>query len=170
MDLKAHIRQIPDFPKPGILFYDISTLLQQPGAFRVAIERMAELVVPHRPDRLVGIESRGFIFAAPLTLQIGVGFAMVRKRGKLPGSIVGHAYNLEYGSDTIEVSSDLIAPGSRVVIVDDLIATGGTVAATVELLEKIEVEVVAAVFLIELAALRGRERLKVPVASLVTDD
>jgi adenine phosphoribosyltransferase len=170
MDLKTHIRQIPDFPKPGILFYDILTLLQQPGVFRVAIERMAGLVVPHRPDRLVGIESRGFIFAAALTLRLDVGFAMVRKRGKLPGSVVGHAYNLEYGSDTIEISSDLIAPGSRVVIVDDLIATGGTVAATVELLEKIEVEVVAAVFLIELAGLRGRERLKVPVASLLTDN
>ena len=170
MDLKAHIRQIADFPKPGILFYDISTLLQQPDVFRVAIERMAELVAPYRPDRLVGIESRGFIFAAPLTLYVGVGFAMVRKRGKLPGSVVGHAYNLEYGSDTIEISSDLIAPGSRVVVVDDLIATGGTVAATVELLEKIDVEVVAAVFLIELTVLRGRERLKVPVASLLTED
>jgi len=169
MDLKAHIRQIPDFPKPGILFYDISTLLQQPDAFRVAIERMAEQVAAHRPDRLVGIESRGFIFAAALALHSGVGFAMVRKRGKLPGSVVGHAYNLEYGSDTIEISSDLIAPGSRVVIIDDLIATGGTVAATVELLEKIDVEVAAAVFLIELADLRGRERLKIPVASLLTD-
>jgi adenine phosphoribosyltransferase len=170
MDLKAHIRQIPDFPKPGILFYDISTLLQRPDVFRVAIERMAELVVPHRPDRLVGIESRGFIFAAPLALRIGVGFAMVRKRGKLPGSVVGHAYNLEYGSDTIEISSDLMAPGSRVVIVDDLIATGGTVAATVELLDKIDANVAAAVFLIELTGLRGRERLRIPVASLLTGD
>ena len=170
MDLKAHIRQIPDFPKPGILFYDISTLLQQADAFRVAIERMAELVAPYRPDRLVGIESRGFIFAAPLALSIGVGFTMVRKRGKLPGSVVGHAYNLEYGSDRIEISSDLIAPGSRVVIVDDLIATGGTVAATVELLDKIDVDVAAAVFLIELVSLRGRERLRIPVASLLTDD
>jgi len=170
MDLKAHIRQIPDFPRPGILFYDISTLLQRPDAFRAAIERMAQLVAPHRPDRLVGIESRGFVFAAPLTLHLGVGFAMVRKRGKLPGSVVGHAYNLEYGTDTIEISSDLIAPGSRVVIVDDLIATGGTAAATVELLEKIDVEVAAAVFLIELTGLGGRERLKIPVASLLTDD
>ena len=170
MDLKGHIRQIPDFPKPGILFYDISTLLQRPEVFRVAIERMAELIAPHRPDRLVGIESRGFIFAAPLALRLGVGFAMVRKRGKLPGSVVGHAYNLEYGSDTIEISSDLIAPGSRAVIVDDLIATGGTAAATAELLEKIDAQVAAAVFLIELPALRGRERLRMPVASLVTGD
>ncbi|HSA79244.1 MAG TPA: adenine phosphoribosyltransferase, partial [Geminicoccaceae bacterium] len=102
MDLKAHIRQIPDFPKPGILFYDISTLLQRSDAFRVAIERMADLVLPYRPVRLIGIESRGFVFAAPLALRLGVGFTMVRKRGKLPGSVVGHAYSLEYGSDTIE--------------------------------------------------------------------
>jgi adenine phosphoribosyltransferase len=95
MDLRAQIRQIPDFPRPGILFYDISTLLQQPAAFRVAIERLAALVAPHRPDRLVGIESRGFIFAAPLALHLDLGFTMVRKRGKLPGSVVGHAYDLE---------------------------------------------------------------------------
>ena len=170
MDLKAHIRQIPDFPKLGILFYDISTLLQQPEAFRVAIDRMAKLVAPHRPDRLVGIESRGFIFAAPLALHLGVGFAMVRKRGKLPGSVVGHAYHLEYGRDTIEISSDLIPSGSRVVIVDDLIATGGTAAATAELLDKIDATAAAAVFLIELTALGGRKRLQMPVASLVTDD
>jgi adenine phosphoribosyltransferase len=170
MDLKAQIRQIPDFPKTGILFYDISTLLQQPEAFRAAIERMAALVAPYRPDRLVGIESRGFIFAAPLALQLGVGFTMVRKRGKLPGSVVGHAYDLEYGSDTIEISSDLLAPGSRIVIIDDLLATGGTVAATVELLQKIDAEVTAAVFLIELASLGGRERLRVPVESLIAAD
>jgi adenine phosphoribosyltransferase len=170
MDLKAQIRQIPDFPKPGILFYDISTLLQQPAAFAIAVERMAELVRELRPDRLVGIESRGFIFAAPLALRLGVGMAMVRKRGKLPGSVVGHAYHLEYGSDTIEISSDLIAPGSRAVIVDDLIATGGTAAATAELLAKIEVVVAGAVFLIELPALGGRERLKVPVASVLTGE
>jgi adenine phosphoribosyltransferase len=168
MDLKAQIRQIPDFPKPGILFYDISTLLQQPEAFRAAIERMAALVAPYRPDRLVGIESRGFIFAAPLALQLGVGFTMVRKRGKLPGSVVGHAYDLEYGSDTIEISSDLLAPGSRVVLIDDLLATGVTVAATVELLGKIDAEVTAAVFLIELVGLGGRERLGIPVASVLS--
>jgi adenine phosphoribosyltransferase len=170
MDLKAQIRQIPDFPKPGILFYDISTLLQRPAAFEAAIERMAELVLRHRPDCLIGIESRGFIFAAPLALRLGVGMAMVRKRGKLPGSVVGHAYHLEYGSDTIEISSDLLPAGSRGVIVDDLIATGGTAAATAELLAKIDVEVAGAVFLIELPALRGREQLKVPVASVLTGD
>ncbi len=167
MDLKAQIRQIPDFPKPGILFYDISTLLQRADAFQVAIDRLAALVARHRPDLLVGIESRGFIFAAPLVLQLEVGFAMVRKRGKLPGSVVGHAYNLEYGSDTLEISADLIPARSRVVIVDDLIATGGTAAATAELLAKIDVEVVAAAFLVELSGLDGRRRLRVPVESLL---
>jgi adenine phosphoribosyltransferase len=167
MDLKAQIRQIPDFPKPGILFYDISTLLQRADAFRAAIARLAELVARHRPDHVVGIESRGFIFAAPLALRLGIGFAMVRKRGKLPGSVVGHAYNLEYGSDTIEISADLIPARSRVVMVDDLIATGGTAAATAELLTKIDVEVVAAAFLIELIGLNGRRRLRMPVETVL---
>jgi adenine phosphoribosyltransferase len=170
MDLKAQIRQIPDFPKTGILFYDISTLLQRADAFQVAIDQLAELVAPHRPDRLVGIESRGFIFAAALALRLGIGFAMVRKRGKLPGSVVGHAYNLEYGSDRIEISADLIPAHSRVVIVDDLIATGGTAAATAELLNKIEAQVVAAAFLIELTGLDGRRRLRMPVESLLAYD
>jgi adenine phosphoribosyltransferase len=168
MDLEAHIRQIPDFPKRGILFYDISTLLQDAGAWQVAIERMAELVLPFRPDRLVAIESRGFIFGAPLALKLGIGMAMVRKRGKLPGSVVGHAYTLEYGNDTIEVSADLIAAGSRVVIVDDLIATGGTAAATAELMRKIGTEVAAAVFLIELTGLEGRKKLDIPVRAVLT--
>jgi adenine phosphoribosyltransferase len=168
VDLNEHIRKIPDFPKPGILFYDISTLLQRPDAWQVAIDRMAQIVAGHRPDRLVGIESRGFIFAAPLALRLGVGLAMVRKRGKLPGSVVTHAYSLEYGNDTIEISADLIPAHSRIVIIDDLIATGGTAAATVDLLRKIDAEVAGAVFLIELTGLNGRDRLDVPVASVLT--
>ncbi len=168
MDLNEHIRKIPDFPKPGILFYDISTLLQRPDAWQVAIDRMAEIVAAHRPDRLVGIESRGFIFAAPLALRLGVGLAMVRKRGKLPGSVVTHAYSLEYGNDTLEISADLIPAHSRIVIIDDLIATGGTAAATVDLLRKIDAEVAGAVFLIELRGLNGRDRLDVPIASVLT--
>jgi adenine phosphoribosyltransferase len=168
MDLEAHIRQIRDFPKRGILFYDISTLLRDPRAWQEAIDRMAELVLPYRPDRLVAIESRGFIFGAPLALKLGIGMAMVRKRGKLPGSVVGHAYMLEYGNDTIEVSADLITPGSRVVIIDDLIATGGTAAATVELMRKVDTEVAAAVFLIELRGLEGRRKLEVPVRAVLT--
>ena len=170
MDLDDHIRRIPDFPRPGILFYDISTLLQEPRAFAAAVDRLAALVSAHRPDRLVGIESRGFIFAAPVALELGVGLGMIRKRGKLPGSVVAHAYSLEYGDDTLEISADLISPGTRVVVIDDLIATGGTAAATVELLRKIGAEVVAAVFLIELRGLDGRAKLAVPVASVLTYD
>jgi adenine phosphoribosyltransferase len=167
MDLKAHIRQIPDFPKPGILFYDISTLLQAPAAWREAVDQLAARVAPFRPDRLVGIESRGFIVAAPLAVHLGIGFGMVRKRGKLPGSVVSHAYSLEYGMDSIEISADLIESGSRVVVVDDLVATGGTAAATLELLRKIGAEPVAAVFLIELTGLNGRAKLDVPVEALL---
>ena len=170
MDLKVHIRRIADFPKSGILFYDISTLLQEPAAWREAVDQLATRVAAHRPDRLVGIESRGFIVAAPVAVQLGVGFGMVRKRGKLPGSVVTHAYSLEYGMDSIEISADLIPAGSRVVVIDDLIATGGTAAATVELLRKIGAAPVAAVFLIELTNLNGRAKLDVPVDALLQYD
>ena len=124
MDLKQHIRQIPDFPKPGILFYDISTLLAHPGAWKATVERMATLVSPWRPTVLAGIESRGFLVAAPLAFAMGLGFVMVRKKGKLPGKCVPHTYSLEYGSDTVEVQEDAVENGARVVIVDDLLATG----------------------------------------------
>jgi adenine phosphoribosyltransferase len=167
MDLKAQIRTIPDFPKPGILFYDISTLLAAPAALAVAIDRMAALVQGFAPDHLAAIESRGFLFGAPLAVRTSLGLAMVRKRGKLPGSVVGHTYDLEYGADHIEVSADLLPAGSRVVVIDDLLATGGTVAASVALLRKIGVEVAAAVFLIELAGLNGRARLDMPVATVL---
>ncbi|MGH6914522.1 MAG: adenine phosphoribosyltransferase [Geminicoccales bacterium] len=170
MDLKAHIRQIPNFPRHGILFYDISTLLQRADVFQAAVDAMEERVAAHRPQRVVGIESRGFLFGTPIALKLGLGFAMVRKRGKLPGSVVAHTYSLEYGMDSIEISADLIARGSRVVVVDDLIATGGTAAATVALLRKIGTEPVAAVFLIELTALNGRARLDIPVETLLRYD
>ena len=170
MRIKDHIRQIPDFPKPGILFYDISTLLQAPAAWRAAIDQLAVMVNAHRPDRVVGIESRGFIVAAPIAVQLQIGFGMVRKRGKLPGSVVTHAYSLEYGMDTIEISADLIPSGARVVVIDDLIATGGTAAATVALLRKIGAEPVAAVFLIELTFLKGRAKLDEPVETLLRYD
>src|SRR5437763_1055028 len=129
MDFKEHIRAIPDFPKPGILFYDISTLLAHPAAWRATVEELAAVVKPHRPDLLVGIESRGFLVAAPLAYAIGSGFAMVRKEGKLPGKTVRFSYDLEYGSDTIEIQEDAISRGRRVIVVDDLIATGGTMRA-----------------------------------------
>lgn len=170
MDLKAHIRQIPDFPKPGILFYDISTLLAHPPAWKATIERMEALIAPWRPTVLAGIESRGFLVAAPLALAMGVGFVMVRKKGKLPGRTVPYTYALEYGSDTIEVQEDAVANGARIVVVDDLLATGGTMAAAGELFTKLGAEVVGAATIIELTFLKGRARLTIPYATLVAYD
>ncbi len=170
IDLKQHIRSIPDFPKPGILFYDISTLLAHAKAWHVAIERMAEVIRPYKPDLLAGIESRGFLVAAPLALALGTGFVMLRKKGKLPGLTVRHTYALEYGTDTIEIQHDAIKKGQRVVLVDDLLATGGTMAAAITLLRQIGAVVPAAACIIELDFLEGRKRLDVPVASLLNYD
>lgn len=168
MDLRDHIRGIPDFPKPGILFYDISTLLRHADAWQVAMERLAKVVEPHRPDLLAGIESRGFLMAAPLALKLGCGFVMVRKRGKLPGRIIGHEYSLEYGTDRVEVQADAVSGGERVVVVDDLLATGGTMAAAIALLRHVGATVPAAASLIELSFLDGRSRLDVPFESLIS--
>lgn len=170
MDLKDHIRGIPDFPKPGILFYDISTLLRDGDAWQVAMGRMARAVRAHHPDVIAGIESRGFLIAAPLALKLGCGFIMVRKRGKLPGATIGLDYALEYGSDRIEVQADAVQPGQRVVVVDDLLATGGTMAAAIQLLRNIGAEVPAAAALIELSFLKGRARVPVPCETLMTYD
>ena len=170
MNIKDHIRSIPDFPKPGILFYDISTLLAHADAWQEAVRQLADAVRPHKPDLLVGIESRGFLVAAPLALTLGLGFVMIRKRGKLPGDIITHNYDLEYGTDTIEIQADAIKPGARVVVCDDLLATGGTMVAAINLLCGIGAEVVGAQFLVELAFLKGAEKLDVPVRSLVSYD
>jgi len=170
MDLKKHIRSIPDFPKPGILFYDISTLLAHPKAWHTAIERLADLIRPHKPDVLAGIESRGFLLAAPLALALGTGFIMLRKQGKLPGMTVRHTYALEYGTDTIEIQQDAVHKGARVVLVDDLLATGGTMAAAVELLETVGAVVPTAACIIELTFLEGRKKLKPPVETLLQYD
>ena len=170
MDLKDHIRAIPDFPKPGILFYDISTLLRHADAWQVAMGRLAKMVRAHHPDVLAGIESRGFLLAAPLALKLGCGFVMLRKPGKLPGATVSLDYALEYGTDRLEVQADAIEPGQRVVVVDDLLATGGTMAAGIALLRKLGAEVPAAAALIELTFLRGRDRLDVPFESLLAYD
>ena len=170
MDIRDHIRSIPDFPKPGILFYDISTLLADADAWPVAMERMAKVVSGHRPDRLAGIEARGFLVAAPLALKLGCGFVMVRKKGKLPGGTIPQEYDLEYGTDTVEIQDDAVTEGQRIVIVDDLLATGGTLAATIELFRKAGADVVGAACIIELTFLNGRSKLDVPFASLVTYD
>jgi adenine phosphoribosyltransferase len=170
MNLKDHIRSIPDFPKPGILFYDISTLLQHAGAWSATVDRLADEIGPYRPDRLIGIESRGFLVAGPLALRLGIGFTMVRKRNKLPGKTISYTYDLEYGSDTIEIQADAIGKGQKVVIMDDLLATGGTAVAAVDLLRQVGADVVAAAFIIELNFLGGRDRLDVPVHSLIGYD
>jgi adenine phosphoribosyltransferase len=170
MDLKEHIRAIPDFPKPGILFYDISTLLAHPPAWRVTVEGLAAALRPHRPELLVGIESRGFLIAAPLAYELGLGFAMVRKEGKLPGRTIRYTYQLEYGSDTIEMQDDAIAPGRRVVVLDDLVATGGTMQAALDLVRRQGGEAVAAACIIELSFLRGRSRIDAPFTSMVAYD
>ncbi len=166
--LEDHIRRIPDFPKPGILFYDIATLLRHPQAWATAVDRLAAVVSPLKPDLLAGIEARGFLVAAPLALRLGCGFMMVRKRGKLPGATVRHEYALEYGSDTVEIQADAVTPGQRIVVLDDLLATGGTAAAATTLIRKMGGEVVNASFIVELEGLGGRQRLDVPVASLMT--
>jgi adenine phosphoribosyltransferase len=170
MDLKEHIRAIPDFPKPGVLFYDISTLLAHPQAWRATVETLAEAIRPHRPDLLVGIESRGFLVAAPLAFAIGCGFAMVRKKGKLPGATARFSYDLEYGTDTIEIQEDAISSGQRVIVVDDLLATGGTMQAAIALVQRQGGTVAAAACIIELAFLDGRRRLSVPLTSMVVYD
>jgi len=173
MDLKDHIRGVPDFPKPGIFFYDISTLLAHPDAWSVATGRLASAVRAYQPDILAGIESRGFLVAAPLALKLGCGFVMLRKKGKLPGATIRHEYALEYGTDTIEIQEGAVAKGQRVVILDDLLATGGTMEAGVTLLRNVGAEVSGAAAIIELSFLPGRKRLedlKVPVTSLIQYD
>ena len=167
MNLKEHIRAVPDFPKPGILFYDISTLLAHAGAWHETVHRLAAALQPQRPDLLVGIESRGFLVAAPLAFSLNCGFAMVRKRGKLPGPTIPLTYDLEYGTDTIEIQADAIAPGRRVAVLDDLLATGGTMMAAIDLCRKVGGNVVAAACIIELSFLGGRTKLDVPFSSVL---
>jgi adenine phosphoribosyltransferase len=170
MDLKQHIRGIPDFPKPGILFYDISTLLAHADAWRAAVGRLDETLRPYKPDLLVGIESRGFLVSAPLAYSLGCGFVMVRKKGKLPGTTIPYTYDLEYGTDTIEIQADAIKPAQRVIVLDDLLATGGTLSAAIRLCRMVGGEVLAAACIIELAFLDGRKRIDVPFSSVVSYD
>ena len=158
-DLASKIRDVPDFPKPGILFKDITTLLKDGDSFAAAIDGLLAKIGEKKIDVVVGMESRGFIFAAPIAYKLGVGFVPVRKLGKLPGDVVSVEYDLEYGSATLEMHKDAIKPGARVLIVDDLLATGGTVQGTIELVERLKGEVVGLAFLVELEFLNGRERL-----------
>lgn len=170
MNLKDHIAPIPDFPKPGILFYDISPLLAHPAAWRTTVERLAERIDKHKPRVLAGIESRGFLVAAPLALHMGLGFVMLRKKGKLPGKTVPYTYDLEYGQDTIEVQEGAVVEGDSVVLLDDLLATGGTMAAAVDLLKGVGADVRGAACIIELSFLNGRDKLDIPVDTLIAYD
>ncbi len=170
MDLSDHIRTIPDFPKPGILFYDISTLLMHPKAWQATVERLAAAIKPHKPDLLAGIESRGFLVAAPLALELGLGFVMIRKEGKLPGATVPFTYDLEYGTDTIEIQADAVEPGQRVVVLDDLLATGGTMNAAAQLFRQCGADVRGAACIIELSFLNGRDKLDIPITTLISYD
>lgn len=169
--LKAKIRHVPDFPKPGILFYDITTLLQDPEGLKLALDALAAPYVDAPPDLVVGMESRGFIFGAALADRLGAGFVPVRKPGKLPAKKVHVTYDLEYGSDTLEIHADAVRDGQRVLIVDDLLATGGTAGATIGLVSGLGATVIGCAFLVELTFLNGRARLgTTPVHSVLAYD
>ena len=169
-DLRALIRTIPDFPKPGIQFRDITTLLLDADGFATAIDRMAE-AAGDKPDLIAGIDARGFVFAAALAQRLGTGLLLIRKDGKLPGETIAEEYALEYGADRLAMHVDACAPGARVLLVDDLIATGGTALAAVKLIRRAGAEVAGAIFAIDLPDLGGADRLReagVPVHALVS--
>jgi adenine phosphoribosyltransferase len=170
-DLQGFIRNVPDFPKKGIGFKDITTLLKDPEAFQQAVDVLAESYASQQIDKIVGIESRGFIFAAALAYKWPVAFIPVRKPGKLPAETISESYELEYGTDAVEVHRDAVASGDRVLIVDDLLATGGTAAATARLVTKLGGDIVGIAFLIELTFLKGRAKLAdYPVSSIIQFD
>jgi len=158
--LEEYVRSIPDFPEPGIIFRDITTILQDPDGLHLAIQSMQDKLKDTEFDVVVGTESRGFIFGVPIAYNLHKAFVPVRKKGKLPCETVSMEYDLEYGKATIEMHKDAIKPGQKVVLVDDLVATGGTIEAAIKLVEELGGEVVKVVFLMELAGLKGRERLK----------
>ena len=166
--LLSKIRDVPDFPKPGIVFKDITPLLQDRDTLRLACELLAEPYHDAHIDVVVGVESRGFIFGPPVALALGAGFAIARKTGKLPWETVSEGYDLEYGSDRIEMHRDAVRPGQRALLIDDVIATGGTAAATARLIKSMGADVIGSCFLIELEALEGRKRLSVPIHAVLT--
>ena len=166
--LESYIRSIPDFPKPGILFRDITTLLKEKKALKEAINTLAAKFKDKKVDIVVAVESRGFIFGSVLAYKLGAGFVPVRKKGKLPAKTNSATYELEYGTDTLQMHHDAIKPGQRVLIVDDLLATGGTAKAVIDLIEQLAGKIVGITFLIELTGLKGREKLTgFPVFSLI---
>lgn len=170
-DLKQIIREVPDFPKPGINFYDITTLLADPEAFKQVIEILAERYEDQGPNKILAIDARGFIFGGALAVRMGVGFTPVRKKGKLPYETVSASYDLEYGTDTVEMHKDGVEAGDKVLVLDDLLATGGTAKAVLELVGKCGGEVMECAFIIELDFLKGRDKLKpTPVFSILHYD
>ena len=170
-NLKKMIRTVPDFPKPGIQFYDITTLLKEPYGLRTTIDRLTELIDDPNIDTVIGVEARGFIFAPALAYRLGAGFVPVRKPRKLPAEIESISYELEYGKDTLEIHKDAIGSGNRVIIADDLLATGGTARAVVDLVERLGGTVAGLAFVVELSFLNGRKRFAGhKVASLLQYD
>ena len=168
-DLKGFIREVPDFPKPGILFYDITTLLKDPLALRMTVDRFVWQFASKQVDKVVGMESRGFMFGPIVAYNLNAGFVPVRKPGKLPAKAISETYDLEYGQDTLQMHEDAIEPGDRVLIVDDLIATGGTLGATCKMVERLGGEVVEIATVIELAFLEGRKQLgQTPLYAMLT--
>jgi adenine phosphoribosyltransferase len=171
MDLKAAIRTIPDYPKPGIMFRDITTLLNDARAFRQAVDQLVAPYAGKKIDKVAGVEARGFILGGAVAHQLSIGFAPIRKRGKLPYKTLSEAYELEYGKDAVEIHIDAVSKGERVLVVDDLVATGGTAAAAVALMRKAGAEVVGCAFVVDLPELKGADKLRamgVPVTALVT--
>jgi len=159
MDLKQHIRHVPDFPKPGILFYDITTLLRDPQGYQATVDRLSAPYLGEQIDAVVGIESRGFILGAAVAQRLGAGFIPIRKPGKLPAKSIRESYDLEYGKDALEIHEDAVTPGQRVLVVDDVLATGGTAAAATQLVHKLGGELCGLAFLIELLFLNGKAKL-----------
>lgn len=167
MNIQDHIRIVPGFPIEGINFYDIATLLAHPAAWRETIAQLRAKAEAYQPDLILGIESRGFLVAAPLALELGCGFGMIRKKGKLPGKTLSYRYTLEYGEDEIELQPDLIPPGAKVLIVDDLLATGGTMSAAEKLAAQAGAKVAGHLTIVELDGLGGRSKLSAPFESLL---
>ncbi len=168
MDILSHIKVIQDFPKPGISFYDIGSLMTQPAVWTQIIEAMAEKTRPYAPDIIMGIESRGFLVGFPVAQALGIPFGMIRKKGKLPGAVISLEYDLEYGSDCIEMQKDVIKSGQRVAILDDLLATGGTMAASGALIRQAAAQPVCGIAMIELDGLGGSTKLDFPFETLVS--
>ncbi len=168
-ELTAMIRDVPDFPKPGILFRDITPILGEPRALRAVLDHLETWAASHGPEMIAGIESRGFLFGTPLAARLGAGFVPVRKPGKLPHKILSESYALEYGENTLEIHEDAVRPGQKVLVVDDLLATGGTASAAASLIRRLGAEVSGFLFMVELEALEGRRKLgDAPVRSLMS--